>query len=726
MKKIKIISISIIILFLLLFFLSFIKLPINYLSSAKIQKESGGLVNLISFEKQYLKLLPTPFLNLINSNLEVNHQNINFSLFFDNLEASRSITNNSKISLKVNKGRIANIETNLFSNGGILDGAFEDVKISIQNNADYLEIKSNIFKYQNSNISFDSTFKDQQLNKIKFTLTNLNANQLILLLEPKLQAFFKNINIKRLDISGELAQDLLLIENATLEIDGGGYVNLSGTFDLNNLLNSKISLNGNQIPSSVIENLFKNFSFSDLITLPQGYIDVFQISFDGEIKIDKIDYFVGSNSNIILENFTSNLLFNEFSGDINLTNISKEQVSALKLINDFEILQKINFDNLTASLYIDQSQLKIHNLNINNDQGMFIDASGSLDLLSKQISSISLNVENFKDFDLFDNPKIKSMIEILKPDYVKLQSIVYNDHIELKNLEIFKDQKPITNVSGDINLNDFNKSFFNINLNQVSKKITDNLIKNYTTQELHNYLNLIEYNFIESELIADIENSKFIINDLILNQNDISSSINGEFEGNKFKGSLDLKNIDLSKLDELHLGTSRIDGRINVMLNIPNFSNSKDFSELSGNIQGNINFDILQEELALIFFMQTLAKDIEDFEQLNELLFKLTNSYINKQNIISGEIENTKKNIFHIKNLTLKSPDGEVLNGDFIYQDKNFELKIFDIVGNDDFIISYQNGSYSYERVTAEGDITKPIEELIQNNLNQLLQNLLQ
>ncbi|MEK9886218.1 MAG: hypothetical protein VW452_04855, partial [Pelagibacteraceae bacterium] len=271
MKKIKIISISIIILFLLLFFLSFIKLPINYLSSAKIQKESGGLVNLISFEKQYLKLLPTPFLNLINSNLEVNHQNINFSLFFDNLEASRSITNNSKISLKVNKGRIANIETNLFSNGGILDGAFEDVKISIQNNADYLEIKSNIFKYQNSNISFDSTFKDQQLNKIKFTLTNLNANQLILLLEPKLQAFFKNINIKRLDISGELAQDLLLIENATLEIDGGGYVNLSGTFDLNNLLNSKISLNGNQIPSSVIENLFKNFNFSDLITLPHGY-----------------------------------------------------------------------------------------------------------------------------------------------------------------------------------------------------------------------------------------------------------------------------------------------------------------------------------------------------------------------------------------------------------------------------------------------------------------------
>jgi hypothetical protein len=726
MKKIKIITISIIVLLLFIFFLSFLKLPINYLSPSKIKKDSEGLVNLISFDKQYLKLLPTPFLNIINSELEVNHQNIAFNLFLDELEASRSITNNSKISLNVNKGRIANVETNLFSNGGILDGTFEDLKISIQNNADYLEIKTNIFKYQNSSISFDSTFKDQQLYKIKFTLTNLNANQLILLLEPKLQAFFKNINIKSLDISGEFAQDLLLIENATLEIDGGGYVNLSGTFDLHNLLNSKISLNGNQIPSRVIENLFKNFSILDLITIPQGYIDVFQISFDEVIKIDKIDYLAGSNSNIILENFTSNLLFNEFSGDINLTNISKEQLSALNLISNFEILQKINFDNLTATLYVDQSQLKIHNLNINNDQDMSIDASGSLDLLSKQITSIALNVENFNDFDLFDNPQIKSAVQNLNPDYVNVQSIVYNDHIKLENLEVFKNQIPIANITGAINLNDFNKSIFNINLNQISKNITDNLIKNYTPQELHSYLNLIEYNFIESELIADIENSKFIIKDLILNQNDISSSINGEVEGNKFKGSLDLKNINLSKLDELHLGTSRIDGRINILLNIPNFSNSKDFSELSGNIQGDINFDILQEELALIFFMQTLAKDIEDFEQLNELLFKLTNSYINKQNIISGEIENTKKNIFHIKNLTLKSPDGEVLNGDFIYQDKNFELKIFDVVGNDDFIISYQNGSYSYERVTAEGDITKPIEELIQNNLNQLLQNLLQ
>lgn len=725
MKRTKISLIVIIVLLILLGFLSFLKLPINYLTASKIQKDSNGLLNLISFENQYLKLLPTPFLNIINSKFQLNHQNISFDFFLGELDASRSIANNSKISLEVNKGTIENIETNLFSNASILNGSFEDLKIIIENNSDSLAIKSNTFKYQNSNISFDSTFEDQQLNKIKFILTNLNANQLVLLLEPKLQSFFKDINFKRLDISGELTQDLLFIENSTLEIDNGGFISLSGTLDLTNLFNSKINLNGSLIPSNIIEILFKNFNFSDLITLPQGSIDEIQISFDNQIKIDKMNYSLGSSSNIILENFTSNLFFNEYRGDISLINLSKENLLNLKFKNS-EILQNINFDYLTADLRLDQNELKINNLNINNDQDLSINASGSLNLIDKEISSISLKIEKFRQFELLNLPLVKMAVNKLNLDYINLESIAYEDHIELNKLEVFKDQSLIANISGDLNLKDFNKSIFKINLNQISNNHTDSLMKDFTTAELYNYLSLIEYNSIDGNLIVDLPNSKIVINELTLIQNDNNSFIKGEIKDKKFKGSLDLKNIDLSKLDDLHLGTSRIDGKINIVVDVPNLSNFKDFLDMKGNIQGKVNFNILQEELALIFFMQSLAQDIEDFDQLNELLYTLTNSYINKENFISGEIENIKQNIFHIKNLSLKSPDGEILNGDFNYQNNNFELKIFDVVGNDDFIVSYQDGKYSYERVTAEGEVTKPIEELIQNNLNQLLQNLLQ
>ena len=463
MKRTKISLIVIIVLLILLGFLSFLKLPINYLTASKIQKDSNGLLNLISFENQYLKLLPTPFLNIINSKFQLNHQNISFDFFLGELDASRSIANNSKISLEVNKGTIENIETNLFSNASILNGSFEDLKIIIENNSDSLAIKSNTFKYQNSNISFDSTFEDQQLNKIKFILTNLNANQLVLLLEPKLQSFFKDINFKSLDISGELTQDLLFIENSTLEIDNGGFISLSGTLDLTNLFNSKINLNGSLIPSNIIEILFKNFNFSDLITLPQGSIDEIQISFDNQIKIDKMNYSLGSSSNIILENFTSNLFFNEYRGDISLINLSKENLLNLKFKNS-EILQNINFDYLTADLRLDQNELKINNLNINNDQDLSINASGSLNLIDKEISSISLKIEKFRQFELLNLPLVKMAVNKLNLDYINLESIAYEDHIELNKLEVFKDQSLIANISGDLNLKDFNKSIFKINL----------------------------------------------------------------------------------------------------------------------------------------------------------------------------------------------------------------------------------------------------------------------
>ena len=133
MKRTKISLIVIIVLLILLGFLSFLKLPINYLTASKIQKDSNGLLNLISFENQYLKLLPTPFLKIINSKFQLNHQNISFDFFLGELDASRSIANNSKISLEVNKGTIENIETNLFSNASILNGSFEDLKIIIEN-----------------------------------------------------------------------------------------------------------------------------------------------------------------------------------------------------------------------------------------------------------------------------------------------------------------------------------------------------------------------------------------------------------------------------------------------------------------------------------------------------------------------------------------------------------------------------------------------------------------
>ena len=193
-----------------------------------------------------------------------------------------------------------------------------------------------------------------------------------------------------------------------------------------------------------------------------------------------------------------------------------------------------------------------------------------------------------------------------------------------------------------------------------------------------------------------------------------------------FTGLIELKEINLAKLDNLFLNTSRIKGNIDLSLSIPYPIGLGNIQNISGNINGTINIRVSEEEFALVLFMQSLSQDISDFEQINELLNTLANSFINQSSSISGQILNKDLNKLIIKDLILSSPDSETLRAELELAQENFKLTIFDIIDSDDFVIKYQNGSYSYERIVPDGTIKKPIEELIQKNINKLFENLLQ
>ena len=193
-----------------------------------------------------------------------------------------------------------------------------------------------------------------------------------------------------------------------------------------------------------------------------------------------------------------------------------------------------------------------------------------------------------------------------------------------------------------------------------------------------------------------------------------------------FTGLIELKEINLSKLDNLFLNTSRIKGNIDLSLSVPDPIGLGNIQNISGNINGTINIRVSDEEFALVLFMQSLSQDISDFEQINELLNTLANSFINQRISISGQIINKDLNKLIIEDLILSSPDSETLKAELELAQENFKLTIFDIIDSDDFVIKYQNGSYSYERIVPDGTIKKPIEELIQKNINKLFENLLQ
>ena len=74
MKKLKvIIPIIVLLLLIILFGLSFLRLPINLLSQEIIERETKGLVSLNSLSNQTLKILPKPILSIDNSSFKINH-----------------------------------------------------------------------------------------------------------------------------------------------------------------------------------------------------------------------------------------------------------------------------------------------------------------------------------------------------------------------------------------------------------------------------------------------------------------------------------------------------------------------------------------------------------------------------------------------------------------------------------------------------------------------------
>jgi len=94
--------------------------------------------------------------------------------------------------------------------------------------------------------------------------------------------------------------------------------------------------------------------------------------------------------------------------------------------------------------------------------------------------------------------------------------------------------------------------------------------------------------------------------------------------------------------------------------------------------------------------------------------------------LIEGELTNSNNKELIIKDLIFTSSNKQELKGEIEYFHPNYKITIFDIIEQDDFIIKFDKGSYSYERVIPDGTVRKPLEELIQKNINKLFENLLQ
>ena len=729
MKKLKVlIPIAILLILVILFGLSFLRLPINILSKEMVEKETKGLITLNSLSNQTLKIMPKPILSIDNSNFKINYNLIQTDFAASDIEISRSIFNADDVSITLNQARIENINSNFVNNAILLEGDIDNLKLKISNEDNNTRIISNKFKYKGSDLYFDIYTTDSDINKINFSIENLEIDELVLLLGENYQEVLKKINFQSIDIKGEYIKQNLNIENLVITLADKSQINIEGNINLNNLINSDLSIKGQNISSSNLFQLIRNINFNEFIDIPQGIIEAFDLNYNSNnLTINKILYNSDQGTNLGLNGTIENLDFYNANFSASLTSSSKDDLSVLlKFLPYSELLKQLEFDEIKLSSNFANNIFTIDEINIINKDKNIVQISGNYGL--DDINSLQLDIQlnQFKQFELIPSNSLIEFLKTLNTEYINMRGIINGSKLAVEDLQFINLEGSNLLIDGNLDLNNFNKASLNVGIENLNKTKLLNIIAKFSEGDFTNIVDLVDFDYLESNLYVDPVSDLFLIENLELINKDKISNISGSIKNKMFTGSVELNDLNLSNLDRLFLNTSRIKGKINLSLDVSEPVNLKNIKNISGNIDGDINVNITEEEFALVLFIQSLSQDIEDFEQINELLNTLANSFINQSSSISGQISNNNLNEFKIKNLILTSPDGETLEAELELALNNFKITIFDIIDNEDFVIKYQNGNYSYERVIPDGTVKKPIEDLIQKNINKLFENLFQ
>ena len=726
MKKIKIITLIVFLLVLILVALSFFKLPINTITNANIMEQTNNTVSLTSSEEQSLILLPKPQIEIKEANFSVQNDLLSADLITKNVMFSRSLLDSNNISISIPNASIGNLNINALENEVLLEGEIENLDLNISSNENTTEIFSDTFSYKEAEVQFDAFIEDEVLKKLNFSIQELDVNELVLLLDKNYQKFFKQINLDTINVSGEYTQNNFSINNLELNFNENSQLKFSGLINLENFLNSKLNIKGFNIPFEVFSQFLQNINFLNSTKLPKGNLDNFDIEYSDMIKINSLNYVTENGSELDLQGIFNYINFSDSNFDLNLNSSSSNDISNfIQLIFPKLDSNLLSFDKISLSSNIENENIKIKELNISKDETL-ISILGDFNLDNFSNRGLQIKINNFKEFDLIPNAEIKEILNQLNISHFTMDGTVIDEEIIINSLDVFEEDELKLSLSGETNLSNTQQTFLNINLQQFDSNDLSKLLK-YTDQDDYaKYLDLYSFNNVEGNLIIDLATGNYVLENIEITQDENISTLSGNIFDEKFSGNLSLKNLDLENMEKFFLESSRLKGFLDLNLDISQPIDLKNMIGISGKINGQVKINVKEEEIALLLFMQSLSQDIEDFEQINQLINTLSQSFINNDISIEGEVTNSNNKELIIKDLIFTSSDNQELKGEIEYFHPNYKITIFDIIEQDDFIIKFDKGSYSYERVIPDGTVRKPLEELIQKNINKLFENLLQ
>ena len=726
MKKIKIIALIIFLLVLILIALSFFKLPINTITNNLVKEQTKKNVFLTTSGEQSLILLPKPQIEINDASFSIQNDLVVADVKTKNIKFSRSLLNNDNITIYVPNAAIENLDITSLENDVLLEGDLENLEIRILSSEKSTEIFSNIFSYKEAKVQFDALIEDEALKKFKFSIQNLDVNELVLLLDQNYQKFLKQINFDTIDIDGEYTQNNFSINNLILNFSENSQLNLSGLINLDNIFNSKLNIQGSNIPLEIISQFLQNINLVDISILPKGNLANFDIEYSDYIKINTLSYVTQYESKIDLKGSFNYIDFSDIDVEIGIASTSSKDISSLiqlifpTLKSDF-----IDFDKLSLSSILKGKDLKIKEFNLSKDE-TFISVLGDINLGDFSKRGLQIKVNNFNQYHLIPNVHIKEALNQLNNSYLDMDGTLINDEVFFNSLDVFQENELKLSVNGEINLSNIQQTFLKINLHRLKSNDLRKLAEYSNQIDYIEYFELFLFDNMKGNIIVDLSTNSYVLENIEITQDESISTISGKIFEEKFSGKINLKSLNLENLEKFFLKSSRLNGLLDLEIDISQPIDLNIITGINGEIKGKVNINVKEEEIALLLFMQSLSQDIEDFEQINQLINTLSLSFINNNISFKGIITNPSNKKLIIKDLIFTSSNNQELKGEIEYFHPNYKITLFDILDQDDFIIKFDNGLYTYERVIPDGTIRKPIEELIQKNINKIFENLLQ
>jgi len=469
--------------------------------------------------------------------------------------------------------------------------------------------------------------------------------------------------------------------------------------------------------------------------LPEGIFETVNLKLkENQIIINSADFIISKESSVKLNGHID--LLEPSLSSINIE-ISEIQVNLLKEIFQVNptITQYLNFipngkfkkinleikNNLFDVKEIDLTTINNNNLKINS-LGPIKNLSNPNLELKIIINEASELEEYFKLFDLKDEQEIFEYIDLNNAFF----DIMINDKIiQIRKLEIYSNDKETISLIGDYSLNSKDFDDVILNINNLSKDKFKNLISLFTSLDFEQYFEIVEFKDLNLEAIINIKNNIALIKNLELINNENISKIEGIIKDGTFKGNLNLKKINIKKIDDYFIKSKRLKGYIDIFIETDNPINIGNITNLNGNFNGTINVILSNEEKVLIDFIQSLTTNVEDLKFVNQVSKKLVNLYANKPIKITGEISNLNKDEYEINNLILKSSEEEYIKSNLKISEKNLELVLFDIFNDEDFLLAKKNNNYSFQRKNKNGIIELNSKDIIEKNITKIFENLL-